>query len=157
MGGAYASGIGGGYKTNSGNVVIDGGTVKAVGGDAGAGGWENRTFNYGYFRGSIELTGDNITATAGANPSISNCSTPIGASGDSCLYYNDGKVKFGGATVKMIPKNNAQVVRATDMTIMGNQRVVCSPPMMKISNPRRFVKPTRTAMARSTQRTPQTT
>ncbi len=57
----FGCGIGGGYEIPSGNIVIEGGTITATGGDwaAGIGGGDNAAC------GDITITGGTITATGG--------------------------------------------------------------------------------------------
>ena len=62
MGGQNSAGIGGGSNASCGNITINGGTVTATGGESGAG------IGGGYAScGNITINGGTVTATGGAN------------------------------------------------------------------------------------------
>ena len=63
----YGAGIGGGFKVNCGNIVINGGTITATGGRFAAGIGSGGYKEGGVSCGSITINGGTITATGGEN------------------------------------------------------------------------------------------
>ena len=97
----WACGIGGGYDIDCGNIVIEGGTIYAIGGNTAAaigGGWEAAC-------GDITITGGDITATGGPY-----------AAGIGCgySYYSAGTGSCGAITI------GAGVVRIVATAIVDN-------------------------------------
>ena len=86
----YAAGIGGGYEIGAGNIVINGGTIIANGGEWAAG------IGSGYKKtcGTITINGGTITATGGKNAA----GIGSGANGSSCgnITINRGTIKANG-------------------------------------------------------------
>ncbi|WP_024858848.1 hypothetical protein [Ruminococcus albus] len=85
------AGIGGGYHVNCGNIVINGGTITATGGEGAAGiGSGDSTC------GNITINGGTITATGG---NYENGAAGIGSG--SGVYFNAscGEIKINGGTV----------------------------------------------------------
>ena len=79
------AGIGGGYATACGNIVIEGGTINATGGDRAAGIGSGRSVSCG----TITINGGNVTATGGEY-----------AAGIGSAYNGEcGNITISGGTV----------------------------------------------------------
>lgn len=103
VGGSNAAGIGGGNHCDSGEIVINGGTIDAKGHTGiGSGYGSSQTTNTtdkltkgpGYYYADITITGGNITAEA-----YSTGSTNDGGSGIGGGMYSDAKITITGGTI----------------------------------------------------------
>ena len=91
------AGIGGGYDISSGDIVIEGGTITAIGGTQGGAGIGG-SLSYGTSSfGSITITGGNVTATGGYGSAGIGGGNSGGAHGCDSIVISGGNVAaYGG-------------------------------------------------------------
>ena len=108
----YAAGIGGGYGTSCGNIVINGGEIEATGGtEAGAGIGSSTTSC-----GNITINGGTVTAYGGSN------SAAIGSGAAAALgeWGSCGNISITGGTVTAYGYANAAAIGSAYNGVCGH-------------------------------------